>query len=156
MFDIFTKKRGNLKDDVLSGLTVALALVPEAIAFSFVAGVPPLSGFVGKLGIFAAAYASEAWTGLTLLVLASVFTLASMLKIWRHAFQPVPSPPLAPAPPGSQPAALIAAVLLILTLGFVAGPVYEYSAAAANALLDGTAYRDAVLLAHGRPMPRVF
>ncbi|MFV1995184.1 MAG: SulP family inorganic anion transporter, partial [Verrucomicrobiales bacterium] len=44
MFDIFTKKRGNLKDDVLSGLTVALALVPEAIAFSFVAGVPPLSG----------------------------------------------------------------------------------------------------------------
>jgi len=30
--------------EVLSGLTVALALVPEAIAFSFVAGVAPLSG----------------------------------------------------------------------------------------------------------------
>lgn len=40
----FTKKRGNVKDDVLSGLTVALALVPEAIAFAFVAGVPPLTG----------------------------------------------------------------------------------------------------------------
>ena len=39
----FTKKRGNVKDDVLSGLTVALALVPEAIAFAFVAGVPPLT-----------------------------------------------------------------------------------------------------------------
>ncbi|MCF7687669.1 MAG: SulP family inorganic anion transporter [Cephaloticoccus sp.] len=40
----FVKKRGNLKDDVLSGMTVALALVPEAIAFAFVAGVPPLTG----------------------------------------------------------------------------------------------------------------
>lgn len=34
----------NIKDNVLSGLTVALALVPEAIAFSFVAGVDPLIG----------------------------------------------------------------------------------------------------------------
>jgi len=32
------------KDNVLSGLTVALALVPEAIAFAFVADVPPLVG----------------------------------------------------------------------------------------------------------------
>ena len=30
--------------EILSGLTVALALVPEAIAFAFVAGVEPLSG----------------------------------------------------------------------------------------------------------------
>ena len=33
-----------MKADLLSGLTVALALVPEAVAFSFVAGVHPLSG----------------------------------------------------------------------------------------------------------------
>jgi SulP family sulfate permease len=32
------------KDDVLSGLVVALALVPEAVAFAFVAGVHPLVG----------------------------------------------------------------------------------------------------------------
>ena len=32
------------KTEILSGLTVALALVPEAIAFAFVAGVTPLSG----------------------------------------------------------------------------------------------------------------
>jgi len=44
MLKIFTKKRGTLKDDTLSGLTVSLALVPEAIAFSFAAGVPPLVG----------------------------------------------------------------------------------------------------------------
>ena len=33
-----------LRIETLSGLTVALALVPEAIAFAFVAGVTPLSG----------------------------------------------------------------------------------------------------------------
>ena len=44
MFDLSSKSRGSWKDDILSGLTVALALVPEAIAFSFAAGVPPLVG----------------------------------------------------------------------------------------------------------------
>ena len=33
-----------LRIEILAGLTVALALVPEAIAFAFVAGVAPLSG----------------------------------------------------------------------------------------------------------------
>ena len=34
----------NPRVDILSGLTVALALVPEAIAFAFVARVDPLVG----------------------------------------------------------------------------------------------------------------
>jgi len=38
------KDKNQLKTDLLSGLTVALALVPEAIAFSFVAGVNPMVG----------------------------------------------------------------------------------------------------------------
>uniref|UniRef100_A0A1S7LFF3 Putative sulfate permease and related transporters (MFS superfamily)[ybaR] n=1 Tax=Magnetococcus massalia (strain MO-1) TaxID=451514 RepID=A0A1S7LFF3_MAGMO len=36
--------QGCPKNDLLSGLTVALALVPEAVAFAFVAGVEPLVG----------------------------------------------------------------------------------------------------------------
>ena len=41
----FIKKRvTNVRNDVLSGMTVALALVPEAVAFAFVAGVDPLVG----------------------------------------------------------------------------------------------------------------
>ncbi|NIZ14565.1 SulP family inorganic anion transporter [Phaeobacter sp. HF9A] len=35
---------GRLRTELLSGLTVALALVPEAVAFAFVAGVHPLVG----------------------------------------------------------------------------------------------------------------
>lgn len=35
---------GNIKGDVLSGIVVALALIPEAIAFSIIAGVDPMVG----------------------------------------------------------------------------------------------------------------
>ena len=44
MFTLYYKHMWSAKDDVLSGLTVALALVPEAVAFAFVAGVHPLVG----------------------------------------------------------------------------------------------------------------
>ena len=41
----FVRKRvKNVQNDILSGITVALALVPEAVAFAFVAGVDALVG----------------------------------------------------------------------------------------------------------------
>tara|TARA_B110000037_G_scaffold18519_1_gene19235 strand:- start:1502 stop:3121 length:1620 start_codon:yes stop_codon:yes gene_type:complete len=42
--EFISKRSSNVKNDILSGLTVALALVPEAVAFAFVAGVDPLVG----------------------------------------------------------------------------------------------------------------
>ena len=44
MFDLKKYTPQNIKNDVLSGLVVAVALVPEAIAFSFIAGVSPIVG----------------------------------------------------------------------------------------------------------------
>ena len=44
MFTIQNYRTDNLKNDVLSGLVVAVALVPEAIAFSFIAEVSPIVG----------------------------------------------------------------------------------------------------------------
>lgn len=44
MLNFFRLRSTTARDDLLSGLTVALALVPEAIAFAFVAGVSPLIG----------------------------------------------------------------------------------------------------------------
>ncbi len=48
----------NPKNDTLSGLTVALALVPEAVAFAFVAGIDPLVGLYGAfmMGIVTALF----------------------------------------------------------------------------------------------------
>ena len=45
MFEVINRHtpRG-LKVEVLAGLTVALALIPEAVAFALIAGVPPLVG----------------------------------------------------------------------------------------------------------------
>ncbi len=44
MFNISNYSSKNIKNDVLSGLVVAVALVPEAIAFSFIADVSPIVG----------------------------------------------------------------------------------------------------------------
>ena len=47
MFNIQNYSKQNIKNDVLSGALVAVALVPEAIAFSFIAGVSPVVGLYG-------------------------------------------------------------------------------------------------------------
>jgi len=44
MFTLRNYDTSNVKNDLLSGTVVAIALVPEAIAFSFVAGLSPLIG----------------------------------------------------------------------------------------------------------------
>jgi SulP family sulfate permease len=44
LFDLTKYTSTNIKNDILSGLVVAVALVPEAIAFSFIAGVSPVVG----------------------------------------------------------------------------------------------------------------
>lgn len=57
MLDLFRTQPQNLKNELLSGLTVALALVPEAIAFAFVAGVSPVIGLYSAffIGLISAA-----------------------------------------------------------------------------------------------------
>lgn len=50
IFNIFDfKQKINYKTEVLSGLTVALALVPEAIAFALIAGLSPLTGLYAAI-----------------------------------------------------------------------------------------------------------
>ena len=58
MLNFFSPQSGSLKNDFLSGVTVSLALVPEAIAFAFVAGVSPLIGLYSAffLGLITALF----------------------------------------------------------------------------------------------------
>ena len=51
MLDYFHRNRRSIKNDILSGITVALALVPEAVAFAFVAGVSPIIGLYSAIVI---------------------------------------------------------------------------------------------------------
>ena len=58
MKKLFNHLTFNTKNDILSGLTVALALVPEAVAFAFIAGIDPLVGLYGAfmMGIVTAIF----------------------------------------------------------------------------------------------------
>lgn len=58
MFQLGCVSKVCFRNEILSGLTVALALVPEAVAFSFVAGVEPLVGLYAAfmVGLLAATF----------------------------------------------------------------------------------------------------
>ncbi len=58
MFQLGCDNRICFQNEILSGLTVALALVPEAVAFAFVAGVEPLVGLYAAfmVGLLAAIF----------------------------------------------------------------------------------------------------
>ncbi len=49
LFDL--KQKVNVRSEILSGLTVALALIPEAIAFALIAGLSPLTGLYAAFTI---------------------------------------------------------------------------------------------------------
>ncbi|MFB0903885.1 MAG: SulP family inorganic anion transporter [Nonlabens sp.] len=55
IFNNFTK---NPKDDILAGITVSLAMIPEVVAFAFVAGIDPLVALSGAfiLGLITALF----------------------------------------------------------------------------------------------------
>lgn len=55
-----SKSQGSTQADIFSGITVALALVPEAVAFAFVAGVSPI---VGLYGAFMMCFITAVWGG---------------------------------------------------------------------------------------------
>lgn len=63
MFSGFPTEKKQIKDDVLSGITVALALIPEAVAFAFVAGVSPLISLQTAvvIGLVAAILTGRPW-----------------------------------------------------------------------------------------------
>jgi sulfate permease, SulP family len=58
MSNAFPVQKPNPTADILSGLTVSLALVPEAVAFAFVAGVSPIIGLYSAffLGLITAIF----------------------------------------------------------------------------------------------------
>ncbi|MEM6491889.1 MAG: SulP family inorganic anion transporter, partial [Pseudomonadota bacterium] len=51
LHDLRAEWLGNIRGDLLAGLVVALALIPEAIAFSIIAGVDPKVGLYASFSI---------------------------------------------------------------------------------------------------------
>ncbi len=120
----------------------ALAMVP---LFSL-AGVPPLSGFLGKLAILQGTFAAGAhWVGGLVLVV-GLLTLLSMARTWSDGFWRPAGEAHDLASPGAPLLTAIAALSLItLAMTFGAEPLFELTSRGARQLLQRDEYMRAVL-----------
>ena len=159
--DDLNKLGGLLKRDT------TLAVLFFVAAMSLV-GLPPLSGFFGKLTIIQAGWHGYWWLSIIGL-LTGALTLLSMLKIWSYAFW---NPPRGEEAPDLHPglardhqaphvnaglsagevkkmhAGYLAIAMLVavaLFLGFAANPVYVIANHAGRQLIDPREYVEAVL-----------
>ena len=144
---LFLRQHRTANLDELGGLyrsnpaVAALILVP---IFSL-AGMPPLSGFLAKLAIVAAAFEADSPVLVFVALLVGLLTLLSMARVWQHVVWKQETAP-ASRPLGRLDLAPIA-MLVVLTLGFTVGAsaVFDASARAADSLLQPDAYIQAVM-----------
>jgi multicomponent Na+:H+ antiporter subunit D len=114
------------------------------------AGIPPLSGFLGKLGLLQAGVAHGgvlAWLLVAGGVLTSLLTLYAIGRVWNIAFWSRPRaepPPTAPVLPKLMVAATAMLVLAGTGLTVVSGPLYAVTTETAVELLDRQRYVRAV------------
>ncbi|MFC7403533.1 Na+/H+ antiporter subunit D [Georgenia alba] len=134
----------------LSPLLAVLFFVPAMN----LAGIPPLTGFLGKAGLMEAAAASGGGLSYALIVgsiITSLLTLYAITKAWNMAFwQEAPEElPQTRTPRGMVgPAGALVALSLGLTV--LAGSLYGYTDAAAENLRARTPYIFSVLPDGGR------
>jgi len=88
---LIERRGGTMAVDRLGGLATASPLL--AVLFFVpamnLAGIPPFSGFVGKVGLLGAGVADGSWGAYVLVagaVLTSLLTLVAMSRIWTRAF----------------------------------------------------------------------
>lgn len=118
------------------------------------AGIPPLSGFFGKLILISAGFSAGEYVISFIALAVGLFTLFSMVKIWNEAFWK-------PAPgernktdrlPVSMIIPVVMLGLLTLLMGLAVKPMLEIAENAAASLLDPASYIRAVLgTAHINP-----
>jgi multicomponent Na+:H+ antiporter subunit D len=116
------------------------------------AGLPPLSGFFAKFFLARAAVDTNSFASLGALLLVSVFTLFSMLKIWNEVFWKArPDGVLADSllesrrPWSVQLLTVALFAGLVVAMGLGAGPLFEICLDAARGLTDPSGYVRAVL-----------
>jgi multicomponent Na+:H+ antiporter subunit D len=115
------------------------------------AGIPPLSGFFGKLVLITAGFNADEYVISFIALAVGLFTLFSMVKIWNEAFWK-PRPKGFPAFEGENenlPVSMVIPVvflgLITLTMGVAVKPILELTMNAAEQLLEPKIYIQAVM-----------
>lgn len=151
----------NLDDneEALIGRAIPAALAFLGVAFTLctmvIAGLPPLSGFVSKLGMLTALLelrTPPAWTLFALLIVSGLFAAIALMRVGMRHFwttQDRPAPRLRVAETLPIAALLAAAVLMVAQAESVLG----YTRATADALHTPKHYIDAVLSTRTVPNP---
>lgn len=151
--DVLAHSRGPLKDTIGRGREIpSQAVVGGAFLILAIgaSGLPPMSGFVGKLMILQSVLPTEAaaavWTAILIsgLVVALVLARAGSILFW----QTKPEEAAQPAPAPQARATLSGLVLLAATgplLALAAAPATDYAQAAAAQMHARGAYIGAVL-----------
>ena len=153
---------GTTNLDGLGGLmrTAPFLAVLFFIPAMNVGGIPPMSGFIGKLALLRAGAdlgTPLAWVVMTGSVVTSLLTLMAMAKVWNRAFWGVSPVGAGQVDAGLQeetgsrklmpPMMAVATsglVLFSLAFTFLAGPLTDYAGRAATEL-DGPSYVNVVL-----------
>lgn len=128
----------------------ALYLVPAL----GLAGIPPMTGFLGKVGLVSASAARGEpldWWLIGAGLVTSLLTLFAVLRAWNLAFWQEPEEEVEPLriPVGMYGAATSLVVMSLLIAAF-AGPIYAYTTEAARELRFRSPYIVAVLPDDGR------
>src|SRR5688500_15032618 len=120
-----------------------VAVVSMIPLFSL-AGVPPLSGFVGKLALIRAAVDAGAWWTSGIILAVGVLTIISMTRLWDESFWKPASQPDKTDMSRLMlvPIASLSAITLALSLA--AGPLFDLSLRASDQLLNPQIYINAV------------
>lgn len=149
---------GSTSLDRLNGL---VAISPGLAVLFFVpamnlAGIPPFSGFIGKIGLIyssAELATPTAWWMIAVGVITSLLTLYAMAKAWNRAFWGDPAELKRPHAhdeepdtrmPGVQVGATIGLIVVGLLMTIFAGQIYDYTSCAADGI-RALWYVDAVL-----------
>lgn len=144
------KIKGSYQLKAIGGLYKSyplLALLFLIAAFGL-AGVPPLSGFVGKLLLVIAGFDAGKYFITAVAILVGLFTLFSMVKIWNEGFwkpQPNSTNPGNVKLPFSMMFPVIILACGTIILGVFAQTFVEISLQAAEQLINPVEYIDKVL-----------
>ncbi|MFB6201167.1 MAG: complex I subunit 5 family protein [Halorhabdus sp.] len=144
---------GTIRFDALGGLAARRPFIASSFFLGGIAlvGIPPLTGFFGKLLVFDTAVTAInanvpfAAVALAVALAGAVLTIAYITRAWNLAFWGPESDPVARSyRPTGIVVIVVAFALLVVVLGVGFDPVYRAAEAAAHAATDRASYVQAV------------